>query len=538
MRRRAVQLALALAVAVALTLGMALLSPSYQMTRRIRYDSDASPLLNPERGWMIGNRGDDPRAGSLRLDDSDRPDSYTEIGRRARLAYAGVRLDQFGAAGRDFRTSDLDEAALTALQVGFDRVRAGGFKVILRFTYNTPENFPASIDEDASEERIIGHIRQLAPLLERNADVIALVQAGFIGAWGEWHNSTNCLTADLGDLQAVAERCVGRQAQAVPARRRILDALLAAVPRERAIAVRQPRFRVEQIGGLPAAARRFSGAPEARIGLHDDCLLADPSDMGTFSAPFPDALLPRPEKAGDIAAWRAYAARETLVVPFGGETCPPEDHGGKGAAPCAEAQRHLRELHTTFLNSSFHLPTLDAWKRDGCYDEIGRNLGYRLELVDARWSESARSGHPFRLEFKLRNRGWAGPINARPLYLVIDDGGHAFIARVSDDLRPLLGPGKTQRFDVRLALPPSVVPGSYQMFLWLPDPAPALARRAEYSIRLANIGLWNDQGRVAGMNLLTTAEQRLVVEDRGRARDDNPPDTILLRPLEDGVAPP
>ena len=141
MRRRAVQLALALAVAVALMVGMASLPPSYQMTRWIRYDSDASPLLNPERGWMVGHRGDDPRAGSLRLDDSDRPESYAEIGRRARLAYAGVRLDQFGAAERDFRNSDLDDAALAALQVGFDRVRAAGFKVVLRFTYNTPEDF-------------------------------------------------------------------------------------------------------------------------------------------------------------------------------------------------------------------------------------------------------------------------------------------------------------------------------------------------------------------------------------------------------------
>jgi hypothetical protein len=34
----------------------------------------------------------------------------------------------------------------------------------------------------------------LAPLFREYHDVIAVAQAGFIGAWGEWHASTNDLT--------------------------------------------------------------------------------------------------------------------------------------------------------------------------------------------------------------------------------------------------------------------------------------------------------------------------------------------------------
>lgn len=488
---------------------------------------------------MVSHRGDDPHSGSLRLDDTDRPEDYTGIARQARLAYAGVRLDRFGAAARDFRTQDLDDAALAALQLGFDRVRAAGFKVVLRFSYNAPENFPAVIEEDASEQRILGHIRQLAPLLARNVDVIALVEAGFVGAWGEWHSSTHCLTADLGDVPAVARGCTGREAEAAPARGRILEALLSAVPAARAVAVRQPRFRVEQIGGRRAAEQPFSESPVARIALHDDCLLADASDMGTFSAPWPAALLPRPAGLNDVAAWRAYAARETLVVPFGGETCPPEDHGGAGATSGADAQALLRDLHTSFLNSGYYLPTLEGWKREGCYDDVGRNLGYRLEIVEARWSETTAPGDVFRVQLKMRNQGWAAPINARPLHLVIDDGSHAFVAKLSDDLRPLLGPGVARRFAVRLALPPTVPPGSYQMFLWLPDPAPALARRATYSIRLANAGIWHDQGRSAGMNALTTGEQALVVveaQQRG-GRSGNREGASAFVPLEGEASP-
>jgi hypothetical protein len=190
------------------------------------------------------------------------------------------------------------------------------------------------------------------------------------------------------------------------------------------------------------------------------------------------------------------------------------------------------------LNSSFHLPTLDAWKREGCYDEIGRNLGYRLEVVQARWSESAAPGAVFRLDLQLRNQGWAAPINARPLCLVIDDGNHAFVARLSEDLRPVLGPGAAWRFDSQLVLPPTVRPGVYEMFLWLPDPAPPLAMRAEYSIRLANAGIWRDQGRNAGMNALTTAGQPLIVEARPGARTSNRQGAIPFAPLERGGAGP
>jgi len=108
-------------------------------------------------------------------------------------------------------------------------------------------------------------------------------------------------------------------------------------------------------------------------------------------------------------------------------------------------------------------------------------------------------------------------------------------SQLSDDLRPLLGPGSAQRLDVRLVLPATAPPGVYQMFLWLPDPAPALARRIEYSIRLANAGIWRDQGRSGGMNELTAAAQPLVVEARGRARASKSKGAIPFVPLRLGV---
>jgi Domain of unknown function (DUF4832)/Domain of unknown function (DUF4874) len=494
-------------------------------------------LLNPERGWMAGQRDTDHRRGSLRLDDTDKPEDYQTIARTSRLAYAGVRLDSFGQARRDFRRRDLDMPLLAQLRRGFERVRAAGFKVVLRFTYNDPRAFPGQVDDDAAEGQILRHIEQLAPVLTENSDVIALLEAGFVGAWGEWHNSTNCLTSDLGDLPVVARGCEGRAHTAAEARGRILAALLAAVPPTRAVAVRQPQFRVAAVAGQRAAERPFSDTAVSRLGFHDDCLFADESDRGTFSAEFPRGVMETPPLLlagidaaagpGNIAAWREYVARETAFVAFGGETCNPIREDAAGICPSVVAV--LRAFHATFLNSSFYKPVLERWRREGCFDEVGASLGYRLQLLEAQWSDEVSSGQLFRLTWRMINTGFATFINPRPLIVVIDDGTHAYSAQVAPDARTLWPPGRQVATDVRLALPPEAPPGAYNVYLWLADPAPALARRPEYAIRLANEGLWRQDGRNAGMNALTSLDHPLLVQ---RRRGPPSRSGIRLEPLE------
>lgn len=41
---------------------------------------------------------------------------------------------------------------------------------------------------EAPDSVMFSHIKQLGPLLEKNKDVIHVVQMGFLGAWAEWHS--------------------------------------------------------------------------------------------------------------------------------------------------------------------------------------------------------------------------------------------------------------------------------------------------------------------------------------------------------------
>lgn len=46
-------------------------------------------------------------------------------------------------------------------------------------------------DPDAPPDIILGQLKQLAPVLKANEDVIGIMDMGFVGAWGEWNRSTN-----------------------------------------------------------------------------------------------------------------------------------------------------------------------------------------------------------------------------------------------------------------------------------------------------------------------------------------------------------
>lgn len=385
----------------------------------VQFTMSDDDFLNPERG--LYDQVDVIEGGDFA--------SVRERGRT--LAYAPVRLDAW-------RDAPLDATLLTELDQGLADVRSAGIKVILRFVYND------GFDPDASKPRILGHLEQLAPVLAANADVIAVVQAGFIGAWGEWHASTHGLDNPTD-------------------RAEILAAIVAAVPASRMVQVRTPMFKDDAYGGPVTAG--FDGSAAARVGHHNDCFLASDSDFGTYDDPVED--------------WKSFVAAEGRFTPVGGETCalnaPRTD--------CGAATAELARLHWSFLNALYRQEVLDGWAAQGCFDDIERSLGYRLELIEARYSERVAPGGILRLEVTLRNVGYAAMFNARPVVVVLGTE----TATLDVDARTWAS-GETASFDVALRLPADLPPGSYPLALRLPDPS--LPDDADYAVRFANLGVW------------------------------------------------
>lgn len=403
----------------------------------VSYAGTDADLANPERGLMhyADCSGAPLVVGTL---EGWRRDGVTQV-------FCMVYL-------REFRERDLDDAVLGLLQRQFDAVRAAGMTTILRFAYTDSE-----AGDDASPAQVLRHIAQLEPVLAANSSVIATLQAGFVGAWGEWY-----YTQHFGNA--------GRISAADAANRKaVVDALLDALGPTRTVQLRTPGFKRSFHGPEaldPASA--FDGSARARVGHHNDCFLAGPDDFGTYTDP---------------AVERPYLAADSTYLPVGGETCAVN----APRSECASAIAEMTQFHWSYLNADYHPDVLAGWRSGGCMPEIQRRLGYRFVLTDGTFSSSGRSVD---VRFAVRNDGFSAPYNPRPAQLVLRAGSGAMtrLPLTTDPRRWAAGSVTTVTETV--AVPADLPAGTYQLGLALPDATPALAEVPEYAIRTANADLW------------------------------------------------
>jgi hypothetical protein len=330
--------------------------------------------------------------------------------------------------------------------------------VILRFTYNYPGGETGyQSAQDAPLDRVLGHIGQLKPVLAANADVIAYLQAGFVGAWGEWHTSSNDLTA--------------------PApRTRIRDALLDALPADRFLQLRYPPY---LMAWSPMVPRWRDGSAAARIGVHNDCFLASSTDVGTYS-----------DDAATRARERAYVAALSAVAPFGAETCNPADEANPTPrTDCADILREGRQFGLTYLNDSYyHALFHTRWQAQGCLAQVRPSMGYRFELASVRHSAAVAAGQSGELTLVVRNSGWARAFNPREVLLLLRHRATGAVVRIalpSVDPRDWL-PGRSSSVTARFTVPGGAPAGAYDVLLALPDGAASLGGDVRYSVRPAN----------------------------------------------------
>jgi hypothetical protein len=407
--------------------------------REVHYTLSDEVLVNPERGFyqqFTAHTDEEP----LKLSDLKR------------LRERGLTLLLRLYYLESFRDADLSDKQLEMIASDFIAIRKAGYKCILRFAYSNGQGRP-----DAPLKIVLRHIEQLKPLLQDNADVIAVMQAGFIGAWGEWHGSTNGLETD-------------------EAMRTIVEHLLDALPATRCIQVRTPRYKRIVIGNdeFLTSETAFDGTSQARIAHHNDCFLASETDVGTYE--------------DDRLEWdKRYVAMETRFVPMGGETCGPSQY-----TEYEFARRELARMHWTYLNQGFHRSVIRQWKENGLYAEADKLLGYRLTLVSSLCDVSAVAGAALNIDLKIKNVGWAAPINPREVTLLLKakDNSCAYQAILPEDPRRWL-PGEATTIRCEIGIPESMTPGEYKISLRLSDPEPHLKPRGQYAIQLANQGLWN-----------------------------------------------
>jgi hypothetical protein len=420
---------------------------------------------NPERGFYHHTQTHTPSQGETAADyrllvSEPMLQSYRED--------EGITLIHRMFYLNDFVTGTISTAYMEKMQADFDTVRAVGLKAIVRFAYTDAQHLC-----DAPKGWILTHTEQLRPVLEANSDVIAVMQAGFIGAWGEWWHSCHFTPdGDWGD------------------RRDVVFSILDVLPNTRMTQLRTPRYKqIIFSSTLPVSpSEAHSGTGLARTGHHNDCFVSSASDYGTYIDPPTEY---------------PYLHEDTKYVVMGGETCITDSSGSPDRWECYTATEELEQFHWSFLNIDWYTPTLQLWRDGGCFPEIEQRLGYRLALLHGTYDNQVMAGGDFHLNLQLVNEGYAAPFNPRVVELVLrHTSGLTHTFELPDDPRFWL-PGETHAISHKIGIPLSLPAGSYELLLNLPDPEHRLRHRPEYAIRLAG-SMWEASTGYNKLNHIVT----------------------------------
>ena len=299
------------------------------------------------------------------------------------------------------------------------------------------------------------------------------MEAGFIGEWGEWHDSSNGLatTANM---------------------KPILFKLLDALPKTRTVAVRyqDAKKKIYQTDLPIGSAEAYDLSNRSRTGHHNDCLVAAVDDWGTYW----------PIDAASLKAQKDYLNQENKYLPQVGETCNCNPPG----SDCSNTMKELEQMRWSALNRDFVTCVINSWVSGGCYEEMGKRLGYRFRLISSEMPNVAKIDSSFSFSFTVKNDGFAAPYNTRDLELILRSKSNGSIQKfkLNFDPRTWLPDTGEIKISANINIPGSMTIGEFEVLLNLPDPYSTLKSNPSYSIRLANMDVWEPN---TGFNSLHTS---------------------------------
>ncbi len=439
------------------------------------YRESTENFINPERGFYQALSVTIPEAGSSAWWSVS---TFSVFTRSFGLLHLRLGLENFSAAagGKD---EPISKDALDALGATLDALRTAGGTAIVRFSYNVSgaaENGKYLANEP-SMELIERHIAQLGAVIKENTDVVAGVETGMLGPWGEQHSTP---------LASSGEETYYR----------LVEAWLRAVPETRTISVRRPLYYIywanrkygkeltqDTLGEETAA----EGSDARRVGVYNDGYLGSSSDLGTFKN--------REAETG----WLSRQATHTL---YGGEVVADSETGLLGAYNDVDyLEQEAFVTHTSYLNISWNDRVVAAWKKeaydgkDGAYagksdyDYVAAHLGYRFVLRKSELSEETARGGMLRLKGSVENVGFGNVVNRKIAQILLVSPEHSYVCLVDWDVRKIFS-RETKEYDWRFRLPADIPAGNYGVYLKIRDAEEKSSSNLR-ALRFANEGAFD-----------------------------------------------
>lgn len=428
----------------------------------------------------------------------------------------GVDLSEFVSQQRD-----IDQTLLDQMQATFDLVRSNGLKAWIHVSYSQhfdpasrpggegpwrtscpdPEQIYVDVPSnvDVPLPWVLTHIGQLRDIFARNTDAIMGFDAGYIGEWGEWHCSANTLLAS-------------------PHKQEIVAALLENLPADRQIAMRHPYDIFDpSIYRIQDPSNHWSD-PASRLTDYQDCYASsDPYDEGTWVPSLQEnradqaTISSLKQRVGVLGAHHIIggdacnkSVRAVCDVAVTGTRSNTGEPTPADPFPLQYDAPEMPLMHFTYLLGDFQNTSNSDYVAGGCWDDIQRSLGYRLQLNSADLPTHTTAGRTQHVTVNLTNVGWAAVGNPRPVFLVMTGPGGSFPLPLDADPRAWQ-PGQDATIDQDIVIPETVSPGEYTLSLWMPDAYASVRSNPAYSIRFANADVWDSATGTNQLGALTVA---------------------------------
>jgi hypothetical protein len=390
-----------------------------------------------------------------------------------RLLHTYICLNPVGMDYKECALTYPDPKPLTAADLAnidqqLAKIEPAGIKIILRFTYNFPSNTTSG--QDAPLPVLLADIAELKPIIHKYAKVIYAMEVGFVGYWGEEHNSIN-VSPYTND--------------SIPAMTTILQAEVDAFGSDVTLLERDPPVLM--------ALEPPSGP---LFGTHDDRLAGDATDADTWQNK--NYLLPTYDYTYNQIF--AFGTARSEVTPFTGIF---------GLTPyptlqnCTDLPNYFSDIHLNALNVGVGSGPEVFPQITGCIPEIFSKLGPQISLLSVKSKMQVKAGNNLRMHLKFTNLGYSSLFVRHPVYAVLTDtNGNPLPqfdpVRISIDLTQI-APGKVGDATAQINIPSSLETQNVFMALWMPDPDPELAQDHRYNYLLNNASVPNP---ATGLNVL------------------------------------
>lgn len=379
---------------------------------------------------------------------------------------------------KNYSSSPISSSALDQLDTILSTFSSADRQIIIRFLYDWDGS--ALQTEPASQDRILSHMKQVAPVVNRFSSHVFLLQGIFTGNCGEM-NQTH-----YGDREHLTL---------------FMETLASLTSPEIFLSVRTPQH-LRTITGTRTpldSDQAYNGTLPARLGLYNDGMLGDAYDCGTYDDTSFAGASDAAEK-GTRSEEIRFQNQLCLYVPNGGEAVLDNPYND-----LERAVQDLRQMHVSYLSTDHDSSVLDKWRAsqyqgnpgdpfDGAsgYDYIAAHLGYRYVLRDS-WMTGTEGFHSQpALHITLENTGFSPAYRSFNTEILLQNSssGEKISLPVAFDNRTLL-PDKPHTLSVSMDIT-SLTEGTWQVSLSMID------RTTSIPIRFANDGQNSEKEVVCG----------------------------------------